>query len=546
MGILDFAIHKLDSYLEANNVVQKVQNDLTKVENGLGIGGGGTNAGFPGNQGGPFTQSIATERDIFPNLRWYFISNERQFLSEAYVEISLVKTICDVPVDDALRGGVTLKSKQLSEDQLEELTNSLDRDDDLNTVAQACKWNRLFGGAGIIILTDQDPKTPLNLKAIGPHDSLEFRAVDMWELFWDKQNSEGYDATLQEQDFTYYNYYSIRVHKSRVMRLKGMTAPSFLRPRLRGWGFSVVEGLIRSLNQYLRATNVAYEVLDEFKLDIFKIKNLVNTLLSPQANQKVSEQIARLNYTKNYQNAMVLDSEDAYEQKQLSFAGLGEAMEQIRMQVAADMRMPMIKLFGIGAGGLNASDEGAIEVYNSMVESEVRNKIKYDILRICEIKSQQMFGIVPDDISIEFKPLRVMSAVQEEEVKTQKFNRIQTAIQSGGITMEEYRDAINRGKLMDVTLDPGMDITQGGFMQDTIDVKANPDKITDIDNPGANRIDTMKSRATEIGGAPKGAALPGKQEPSPPKDPKLKEPGSDEQEGKVTPKKEDVESTTRP
>ena len=48
--------------------------------------------------------------------------------------------------------------------------------------------------------------------------------------------AEGYDAEIQSEEFEYYNYYSEVVHKSRVLKLKGIEAPSFIRPRLRGWG----------------------------------------------------------------------------------------------------------------------------------------------------------------------------------------------------------------------------------------------------------------------------------------------------------------------
>lgn len=467
-----------------------------------GIGGGINPLGYPGNQAPWWSNQLSQPTTEFVNLRWYLVSNMRQFLSELYVEIGLVQTITNVPVDDALRGGIELKSKQLSEDQIQELLNSLDRDDDLNTAGQAAKWNRLFGGAGVLILTDQDPEEPLDLSSINADTPLEFRAVDMWELFWDKQNTEGYDPAIQSEDFEFYNYYGEQVHKSRVMRLKGLSAPSFIRPRLRGWGFSVVETLVRSLNQYLKATALSFEVLDEFKLDIYKIKNLVNALLSPQASQKINERIQQTNYLKNYQHAIVMDSEDDYTQKQLSFAGLAETMAGIRMQVAADMRMPITKLFGISAAGFN-SGEDDIEVYNSMVESEVRNKIKYDILRICEIKCQKLFGMVPDDLSLSFKPLRVMSAEQEENVKTQKFNRLQQAMTAGQLTVQEYRDACNRGNLFDVTLDPNED-NLGGYMSDNIQEGVNnPYKPQDIDNPGADRLDTRKSRATEVGGAGK-------------------------------------------
>jgi len=396
--------------ISIESIEATVKNASTaNVMNGLADIVNFNSTGFPANQGSPFTEQVSNVNTTFRNLRWYLVSNFRQFLSEAYVELGLVQTIVDVPVDDGLRGGIELKSKQLSEDQIAELLLSLDRDDDITTAAQAAKWNRLFGGAGILILTDQDPEIELDLDAIGPDTPLEFRAVDMWELFWDKQNTEGYDPAIQSEDFEFYNYYGEQVHKSRVMRLKGITAPSFIRPRLRGWGFSVVETIIRSINQYLKATDLAFEVLDEFKIDVFKIKNLVNTLLSPNGNQKIKERTQLANYQKNYQNALVMDSEDDWDHKQLSFAGLGDAMKEIRMQVASDMRMPLTKLFGISAAGFN-SGEDDIEVYNAMVESQVRNKLKYDLLRMCEIKCQKLFGMVPEDLSISFKPLRVLSA----------------------------------------------------------------------------------------------------------------------------------------
>jgi hypothetical protein len=302
------------------------------------------------------------------------------------------------------------------------------------------------------------------------------------------------------------------------MRLKGITAPSFIRPRLRGWGFSVVEALIRSINQYLKATDLSFEVLDEFKLDIFKVKNLVNTLLSPNGDQEVRKRVALANWQKNYQNAMVMDSEDDYVQKQLSFAGLAEAMGQIRMQVASDMRMPLTKLFGISATGFN-SGEDDIEVYNSMVESQVRNKIKYIILRVCEIKCQKLFGFIPDDLSVAFKPLRVLSAEQEETVKTQKFTRLIQAKERGEINTLEFRDACNKGNLFDITLDTDvgtLDALGGGYMDDAITEGANQPKgpATDSDDPGANRVDTRKPTAQGGGGiskeppAPKSADAP--------------------------------------
>lgn len=472
----------------------KVKNDNSTIRNGLGDVLGYT------DNANPYSEQISDSGTMFKNLRWYFVSNLRQLLSELYCEIGLIQTIVDVPVDDALRGGVILKSKQLDEDEILKLINSLDRDDDINTVGQAAKWNRLFGGAGVLIMTDQDPMQPLNIEAINKDTPLEFRAVDMWELFWDKQNTDGYDPSLQTENFEHYSYYAQQLHKSRVMRMKGLTAPSFLRPRLRGWGFSVVEKLVRSINQYIKATDLGFEVLDEFKLDVYKIKNLTTTLMSEVGASAVQKRVQMANWQKNYQNAIVMDSEDDFDHKQLSFAGLAEAMEGIRMQVASDMRMPITKLFGTSASKGFATDQNDMEVYNAMVEAEVRNKIKYDLLRVIEIKCQKLFGFIPEDLSIEFKPLRVLSAEQEENVKTQKFNRVLQAKQAGEITTFEFREACNKDALLSISLDNNQDQLNTDDPEIAALVAGEPDPLDtkDVEDPGANREDTRKPRAWEF------------------------------------------------
>lgn len=443
------------------------------------IGFGQAPFGFGGS--GPTIQPVSSTTPLFTNLRWYLVSNMRQLLSELFMEIGLIQTVVCVPVDDGLRGGVMFKSKQLDEDQIKKLQITMDREADLRTAGWAGKWMRLYGGGGILILVDdQDPEFPLDLAAIGPDTNVEFRAVDMWELFWDKQNIEGYDFEIQEHDFEYYNYYSEKIHKSRVMRLKGLEAPSFLRPRLRGWGVSIVEILVRSINQYLKAVDLGYEVLDEFKIDVYRIKNLANTLLSYGGQNKVKERIQLTNWSKSYNNAIVMDLEDEYAQKQLSFSGLAEAMSSIRMQVASDLRMPITKIFGTSVSGGFTTDQNDMENYNSMVESEIREKLKYDILRMAEIRCQQLFGMIPEDLEAEWKPLRELTAVDQETVKTQKFTRLETAAQSGRITTEEYRDACNKGNLFDVQLDGNVD---GLTPKD--DAYAESGKVDE--EPGANK-----------------------------------------------------------
>jgi hypothetical protein len=426
-------------------ILENAATEKTVVVNGL------SQAIMGFTPGGPGTQLDQTDT-TFLNNRWYLVSNMRPLLSELYAEHGLIQTVVNVPVDDGLRGGVEIRSRQLSEEDLASLVNVIERNDDINTVGQALKWNRLYGGAGVVIITDQDPMTEFDQSSITADTPLEFRAVDMWELFWDKQNDEAYDPTLQETKFEYFSYYGTKLHKSRVFRMKGLQPPSFIRPRLRGWGLSVVESLIRSINQYFKTNDLCFEVLDEFKLDIYKIKNLTTTLLSAQGTAQIQQRVQLANQQKNFQNAITMDSEDDYVQKQLSFSGIAEILEQIRIQIASDLRMPITKIFGISASGFN-SGEDDIENYNAMIESEIRSKCKYDILKVIEVRCQQLFGFVPDDLSIHFKPLRTLSGEQEENVKTQKFNRLIAARQSGEIDPIEFRKCINKDDLLPLKME---------------------------------------------------------------------------------------------
>ena len=482
--------------------ILKNQVDLT-VRNGI-------NEAILGFQPGmPFSTQLSQVSTMFINNRWYLVSNMRQLLSEVYVEHGLIQTIVDVPVDDGIRGGVEIKTKQLDPEELEELQAEMEMEGDYDTVGYATKWNRLFGGAGVIIITDQDPSTPLNLAAIGPDSPLEFRDVDMWELFWSKQNTSDYSAAIdtnQLNDVEFYDYYGVQVHKSRVMKMVGFKAPSFVRPRLRGWGVSVVEALIQSLNQYLKSKNLTFEVLDEFKIDIFKIKNLTNTLLSPLGDQKIRARVQLANQQKNYQNAITMDSEDDYIQKELSFAGIAETQAGIRMQIASDMRMPLTKVFGISSAGFN-SGEDDIENYNAIVESQVRTRIKAPLLKMIQVRCQRKFGFVPSDLKINFKPLRILSAEQEENVKTSKFNRVLAAKQAGEISSLEFKDACNKDNLLSIQLDTSVEALEMQSAQSNVS-----DELKDVPNAtsAASKLAPSETKnAEEADNEPSKKKVPG-------------------------------------
>jgi phage-related protein (TIGR01555 family) len=215
---------------------------------------------------------------------------------------------------------------------------------------------------------------------------------------------------------------------------------------------SEMERLIRSINSYLKNQDVVFELLDEAKIDVYKMNGFNNALLNADGTRMIAQRVQGANQVKNFQHALVMDKDDEYEQKQIAFSGLGDILTQIRQGVAADVKMPMTKLFGTSAAGFS-SGEDDIENYNSMIKNQVQAKTKHLIVQMLQICSQIKFGFMPDDLKIEWKSLRILGADEEEKVKDSQFNRVMSAYQSGLIPAEEAKKSINKGSLLPVEID---------------------------------------------------------------------------------------------
>ncbi len=300
-----------------------------------------------------------------------------------------------------------------------------------------------------MIITDEDPTTPFDPSKLKPDSPLEFRGVDLWELYPERVVKAG--NMKIDPGTEYYFYYGNKVHRSRVLQTIGKEAPSPIRPRLLGWGMSEVEKVVRSINQYLKNQDLVFELLDEAKIDVFKIQGLNEALSTEAATAGVSERIQHANMIKNFLNAITMDTDDEYEQKQISFAGLPDMLKEIRIGVACDLKIPVTKLFGTSVGGLG-SGEDEIENYNSMLEGEIRAKSKYIVLQVLEICCQKLFGEAPEDLMINFNPLRILSAEQEENVKDKQFRRTMEAYEKGLIPAGEAKQAINKASLLPIEI----------------------------------------------------------------------------------------------
>ena len=444
------------------------------------------NGGWEGT--GAYGRGVqASQADtLFKNNRNYFISNFRYLLSESYVEHGIIQTLVDLPVDDAFRTEIEFKTDELSKEEKYKIKEYMEEHDFIEKFKNSIKWSRLFGGGALIIMTGDDMERPLELSEL-KDKPIEFVDVDLWELYYGENkdpndlrdfNTGNFEKLLYRPEI--YNYYDMKIHKSRVFRMEGRRAPSFVRPRLRGWGFSVLETIIRGFNQYLKGVNATFEMLDEVKVDVYSINNFAMSLMSPQGEKAVRKRIMLANQLKSFLNALVLDKNDSYESKghSSSFSGLAEVMKEIRYQIASDLRMPLSKIFGIASSGFS-SGEDDIKNYNTMIETEIRSKVRNNLVKLYKIMAAIVLGKEIHNVDISFGSLDYETPKDLSIRKNSEFQRMMICYSHGLVDVKEVKEMINKQDILPISIEVNDKVHKTQPLELQIE-QGKPDEETEI------------------------------------------------------------------
>ena len=357
-------------------------------------------------------------------------------LTYLYKTHGVLQTMVDEPVEDSWREGLELTSKELGEG-IGELEDFIEEKGIWESFKWAQRWARLYGGSGLVINAGQDPDKPLDEKDLH-RGNLEFYDADRWEF-------SGTHRAAQS-----FLFYGQKLDATRVLTFGGKRAPRMLRATLSGWGMSEMERTVEDFNVWLRGRNVLYEILDEAKIDVYAIDGYAQTLLLPDGEATIRARIQATNQIKNFHNALILDKNDDYKVQTTSFSGLADVMRENRIGIACATRIPFSKLFGTAAaGGMANSTQDDLENYNGMVGSAVREPAKpivRKVLRLCMIAC---FGR-EYDISFRFRPMRVLTAKEDEDIKTSKQRRYVELYDKRILDSKELGELLHKDELVPI------------------------------------------------------------------------------------------------
>lgn len=385
----------------------------------------------------------------YKNVKYDLLTLQYNLLTYLYKTYGILAKVCDVPVDDAYRyGGFDISAETINDDELKELKNKLARSNDIEQLKQARKWARLFGGAALICVEDGKPlDTELNFDKLKGKE-IKFMPVERWRLNYTEGNimTPGGDWYLCNYQMIS-NDMQMKVHPSRIKLVKGKEAPFLIQQQTQFWGMSVLEQIFMDMNQFFKSRNVLFELMDEAKTDVIKLKALQTALSSKQGERALQKMVDFIARNKNYKSQLTLSTEDDYDQKQISMSGMEGMSREIRIMMAGSANMPVNKLWGEGVTGFG-SGEDSLENYNGLIESEIRAVDLDTIYWILKVRCCQLFGREIEDLFIDWKELRVLSSIDEQNINDHKIENILKLFDRQLLTPQEVMEILKNQELL--------------------------------------------------------------------------------------------------
>ena len=162
---------------------------------------------------------------------------------------------------------------------------------------------------------------------------------------------------------------------------------------------------------------------------------------------KVRERVSMVEKARNALNAVVVDGEDDYNIINADLGGVVDILDELKVAISADTKIPVSILFGQSAKGMNATGENDFESFYDLVESIQQNKIKPVLEKLLELIVLQSHIKSNNDWKIKFPSLETPSDKELADVekikadtKSAETKRLLDLVDAGVISNDEVRE----------------------------------------------------------------------------------------------------------
>jgi uncharacterized protein len=417
-------------------------------------------------------------------------------LAAIYKSNWLGRKIVDIPAMDSIRKG---RDWQADQDQIELIEAEEKRLDFWRKLLEVKVKARLWGGAALFIGTgEQNLMEPINVERMGKGGIKYLTVLSRRDV----------TAGPIEQDVlsefhgrpSYYEVTGanamVRIHPSRMAVFVGAPhGDSLLNMGVnQGWGDSVIEAVYSAMkNADATAANIASLVF-EANVDVFRIPDFMASLSDPSYAQRLIDRFMLAATAKGVNRALILDKDEEYERRQVTFAQLPEVMQSFLQMAAGAADIPVTRLLGMSPAGMSATGEHDMLNYYDRINSIQTLEMQPALYRLDECLIRSALGARPPEIYYSWAPLKQMTEKELADIGKTTAETVQILSNSGSFTQEELRK-VTTNTFVEMGIFPGIDQAvadtdkAGGF-----DLGGEDD---DADEPPVDNVTRMRQAAND-------------------------------------------------
>lgn len=399
---------------------------------------------------------LGTAKDKASSSSFYFSEMSQAQLDAAYRSDWIARKIIDVPPFDETR---EWRDWQADKPQIEALEGEERRLDIQTKVAKARRTARLYGGAALLIgVGDRDPTQELDPERIGRAGLKYVHVLNRNELTVNEIEQDPESSFFGEPKsyaLAAGNKFSVNIHPSRVIRFIGAEVLDRNLAQL-GWGDSILQSVNDAVQNAGIASSAIAALLQEAKVDIIKVPGFMESVGNDEYRQKIIQRFSLANTSKSMVNAVLLDSEEEWDQKQISFAQLPEVLNTYLQIASGAADIPATRLLGQTPGGLQSSGQSDIRNYYDRISADQNLSLRPALSRLDEILIRSALGSRPPDVHYTWAPLWQVSETERADIGLKKAQMTKAYAEIGLMPDEALGKGVQNMLIEDGTY-PGLD-----------------------------------------------------------------------------------------
>lgn len=373
----------------------------------------------PANLGAGANNLAQTANYVMERFTWDYYT-----LNILFRDNWIAKAIIEKPANEMLKNGFSIHS-QIEPDKIDKIMNIWRKTKTQNKFLKCLKWSRLYGGCLLIPMIENqgDLSKPLDYETIMPDSYKGCFTVDRWSGV--SPSIELVD-NITDPDFGQPEYYDVsdnttgktfRIHHSRVIKMIGREMPYWEEIAETYWGASELEHVYTELKKRDdTSANISFLIFLA-NIRVFKMDGMSQMLSigDQQAAQRVYETMKTMNHLMCNTGTLAIDKEEDFAMHGYSFTGINDVYESFMLDISGAAEIPVDKLFGRSPSGFNSGAE-TLQNYYDTIDEKRETYVREPLEKIVKIITMSALGEIPDDIEIDFNPVRRPSDLEKSDL----------------------------------------------------------------------------------------------------------------------------------